>query len=189
MPRWCDLDWCDHLSCSLPADLAVVSRVARADENSLRHVERHAIDDLQAMRLWNRRPTAALFGHASHESVCQSIFTRSLLEAQRALGKAAVAVRKPAIQSDHSEQLDIGMDSLLKFNAPCRREANMTAELRVRTKKSELSTQCTRHAANFHAGHHLNFTRFSCHARILTNNLSYLTSSFLDTSYILHPTT
>lgn len=37
----------------------MVSRVARADDDSLRHVERHAMDDLQAMRLWNWRPTAA----------------------------------------------------------------------------------------------------------------------------------
>lgn len=45
VPRWCDLDLCDRVSCYLLTEVAVVSCVAQAHENALRQVERHAMGD------------------------------------------------------------------------------------------------------------------------------------------------
>lgn len=77
------------------------------------------------------------------------------LYAQRAMGSLAVSIQSLAFQSACSEQSTNTTNSLFAFNARCRREAKLTTELHVRTKKSELSTQRAGHVANFHEGHHL----------------------------------
>jgi hypothetical protein len=71
------------LSCPLLTEVTVVSCVARTHENNLRHVVRHAMDDLRAMRLWNRRPTARK----------PRARVPVYLSTQRALGSATVSMQ------------------------------------------------------------------------------------------------
>lgn len=147
--RWCDLDSCDHASCSLLTYVAVVSCVARADENSLRHVERHAMGDLKAMRIWNRRSTAASIATQAM-SPCAGLSIRatstgfncriipetySLERLQRAVG--------------HYDEFIVRVQCTVSW------VDQLTTELHVRTKKSESSTQRAGHVANFHEGNHL----------------------------------